>query len=221
MKIVSISDTHKHHRKIEFTDDMLSSDVIVCAGDITSNGEPHVVEDFINWFAELPIPNKITIFGNHETGFADAISGKRLNFLEQCKDKGVHYLEDSSITIDSIVFYGSPFSKRFYDWEFNVSEGEASVQKWNQIVPSTNVLITHGPVYGVLDEAPRGVGGFENVGCKDLLNRVWELDNLKAHIFGHIHASSGIEDVYGMKFVNASICTERYQPLNPPRVITI
>lgn len=36
------------------------------------------------------------------------------------------------------------------------------------------------------------------------------------HVFGHIHHSYGEKLFNGTHFVNASICNERYQPLNKP-----
>jgi Icc-related predicted phosphoesterase len=63
------------------------------------------------------------------------------------------------------------------------------------------------------------------VGDKHLLNRIHELSNLKAHIFGHIHYSAGQKYQQLAKsnpiFVNAAICDERYMPVNPIQVVEI
>jgi hypothetical protein len=53
------------------------------------------------------------------------------------------------------------------------------------------------------------------VGCELLRERVAELPNLKAHIFGHIHAGYGFMD----RFYNVSVCNESYEPKNQPIVI--
>ena len=43
----------------------------------------------------------------------------------------------------------------------------------------------------------------EHWGCELLADRVSDL-NLRYHCFGHVHASYGIEDRFGITFVNAS-----------------
>jgi len=60
----------------------------------------------------------------------------------------------------------------------------------------------------------------QNVGCLDLLERVGHL-NLTAHVFGHIHEGYGLYDRDGLRFVNASICNARFQPVNPPIILDI
>jgi Icc-related predicted phosphoesterase len=56
----------------------------------------------------------------------------------------------------------------------------------------------------------------EKVGCVNLLKTI-QKTKIKTHVCGHIHASYGYayspEDVL---HINASICNERYQPVNKP-----
>jgi Icc-related predicted phosphoesterase len=54
----------------------------------------------------------------------------------------------------------------------------------------------------------------------DLLHRIEQL-RLKAHIFGHIHEGYGEYILGGTRLVNASTCTVRYEPMNPPIVLDI
>jgi len=51
----------------------------------------------------------------------------------------------------------------------------------------TEILITHGPPYGVLDLTRRG----KRAGCESLLERLDKLDELRLHVFGHIHEAAG------------------------------
>jgi len=44
---------------------------------------------------------------------------------------------------------------------------------------------------------------------------------LKLHVFGHIHCGYGVYEEFGVKFVNASICDEQYNPTQPPIVVDI
>jgi len=60
----------------------------------------------------------------------------------------------------------------------------------------------------------------QNVGCTELLDRIDQL-KLKAHIFGHIHEGYG-EYLRGeTRLINASTCTVRYAPTNPPIVFDL
>jgi hypothetical protein len=138
-----------------------------------------------------------------------------VNFLQEA---GCIYLEDSGVTIDGKLFYGSPWQPRFYDLAFNVERGPQIAKKWANIPDNTNVLITHGPPHGILDDTIRD----GSQGCKDLAERIGELAQLKAHIFGHLHHDGGkmIEE-YGVKFANAAVCTDKYVPSNPPIVLEI
>ena len=89
------------------------------------------------------------------------------------------------------------------------------------IPDNTDVLVTHGPALGMLDETYSG----EGVGCQFLRERVDEL-HLKLHIFGHIHHSYGTRVTDGLgptptTFMNAAACDEEYQPTNPLQVVEI
>lgn len=222
MRIVAISDTHSYHNKLVIPD----GDVLVHAGDITFRGEIPIMASFSDWLKDLPHKRKVVIFGNHELGFA--YGPKRETAIQLVKDAGADYLENSGVTIDGVNFWGSPVQPWFHDWEWNYPRGPAIRAIWDKIPEDTNVLITHGPPWSILDQAPRGVADFENVGCKDLFMRIMEHQfQLKAHIFGHIHNGYGVhkqkidvglEECY---FVNASTCTEEYNATNPPIVIDI
>ena len=70
------------------------------------------------------------------------------------------------------------------------------------IVADVDILITHGPALGILDQNMAGI----YCGSNSLKNRVQELQNLKLHIFGHIHESRGTKIQNNKLFVNAAIC---------------
>lgn len=219
MKILSISDTHSKHRSIKIED----ADVIVCSGDITFRGELDILADFVNWMKNLPIKHKICVFGNHELDF-EGNGFKRPYALSALQNAGIIYLEDSGVEIDGVKFWGSPITPYFHGWEFNRHRGEEIKKHWDQIPNDTNVLITHGPPYGILDTVmniPSNSGRDLHQGCKDLTNKISDLTNLKAHIFGHIHCSYGIRKIHDTYFVNAAICNESYIPDNPPILIEI
>jgi predicted phosphodiesterase len=211
MKIILISDTHNRHREVTVP----NGDILIHSGDFSGRGNPYEVEDFLEWFTSHPHTNKIFIAGNHDVSFED-----KPEWLKDMLDKlppNIFYLEDSSVIIDEIKFYGSPWQPEFHNWAFNLVRGPELAEKWAKIPLDTNVLITHGPAYGYLDYT---IFGHQNVGCHDLLERIQEVKP-QIHTCGHIHHSHGSKyDKYTMYF-NASICDERYQPTNKPWIVDL
>lgn len=209
MRIVLASDTHEQHAGL----DVPIGDVFIHAGDFTMLGKLPKVRAFGNWIRALPHRYKIVIAGNHELTFETDLEAG-LEALGAGRD-GLTYLQDSGIVIDRVSIWGSPWQPWFYDWAFNLPRGAPIAERWKLIPEGTQVLITHGPPFGILDSVRT-----EHVGCADLLTRVGEVQP-KLHAFGHIHAGSGVATSNGIQFVNASICDEQYSPTNPVRVIDI
>lgn len=212
MKLIIISDTHNQHHdlKIPF------GQVLIHCGDFTSLGKWDKVTKFLEWFDEQPHPHKILICGNHEvepekahTHFEAMLEGY----------PGITYLYNSSTTIEGVKFWGSPYTPKFYDWAF-MKDPERMHLVWDCIPEDTNVLITHGPPYGIGDVNGRGF----HCGDKALLKRVKEL-SLSLHCFGHIHQSDKEDAKFTATsfgtFVNASTCTEGYKPKNRPIEVEI
>lgn len=220
LRIVSISDTHAQHRKLSLPD----ADMIVSAGDWSYKGEPEVVEDFIAWMKELPYQFKVVIMGNHELSYdKEPTRPKKIKALELMKEAGIHYLENSEVVINEYKIWGSPIQPWFHNWAWNYQRGPEIAEVWSKIPDDTNILITHGPPYGKLDRVEKWpTGAATNEGCKDLKARIQELSQLKAHIFGHLHLQGGqMLDVDGVKYVNAAVCDEKYQPINKIMVIDV
>ena len=203
---VAISDTHGMYRNIEIPD----GDVLIHAGDITRHGKLSELNDLNDWLGEQPHKHKIIIAGNHDWCF-ERQKNESLKILTNAI-----YLEDQSITIEGHNFYGSPWQPTFQHWAFNLERGKEIQKKWQLIHSDTDVLITHGPVFGILDEIFSG----ENVGCEALLSKVEEIKP-KVHVCGHIHEGYGEIISQGIKFINASVMNVRYQTTNSPIVFTL
>jgi Icc-related predicted phosphoesterase len=205
-RIVCLSDTHNCNHQITVPD----GDILIHAGDATIQGSPYEVEEFAHWFASLPHRYKIFVAGNHDWLFE--IDNRFARLLVS----NFKYLQDSSIKVEGLKFYGSPHQPRFYNWAFNLTRGAEMAEKWKLIPRDTDILITHGPPFGILDLTPQG----DNAGCEELRKRVVEI-RPKAHIFGHIHSGYGMKEEFGVKFINASTCDEAYEPTNSPIVFDI
>ncbi|XP_039718948.1 metallophosphoesterase domain-containing protein 1 [Pteropus medius] len=183
----------------------------------------------------LPYEYKIVIAGNHELTFdqefmADLIKQDFYYFPSVSKLKPENYenvqslltnciyLQDSEVTVRGFRIYGSPWQPWFYGWGFNLPRGQALLEKWNLIPEGVDVLITHGPPLGFLDWVPKKM---QRVGCVELLNTVQRRVQPRLHVFGHIHEGYGVMADGTTTYVNASVCTVNYQPVNPPIVIDL
>lgn len=208
MKLVCISDTHgKHGRMPELPD----GDVLIVAGDISNVGTREQIIQFNDWIQHRPHKHKLVIAGNHDWYFYRKPEKARA-LMTNCT-----YLQDESVVIDGVKFYGSPWQPTFYNWAFNLDRGEPLREVWNKIPDDTDILITHGPPAGKLDAAMDGRG----TGCVDLNDRVFKV-RPKVHIFGHIHECYGTLDIGSSTlYVNASVCTRQYIPSNSAIVVDI
>ena len=204
MKLVLISDTHNKHHQL----DLPPGDILIHAGDVSGRGSEREVLDFLNWFSKLDYKHKIFIAGNHDWLFEKASS-----LAKDIIPENIIYLNDSGIEIEGIKIWGSPISPWFFDWAFNRHRGEEIQKHWDMIPDNTDILITHGPVYGILDKTARG----ELVGCKDLLDTI-QKSKIKLHVCGHIHEAYGMEKNGDTLFVNASVVNLGYEVVNRPVV---
>ena len=226
MKIVCVSDTHGMIKQAGFP----QGDVLILAGDILKN---YVRNPLLDAFQQeaglreldafvktLGFKHVLMIAGNHDWLFERNKSAIQLA-------KNIIYLQDKEIVIDGVKFYGTPWQPEFCGWAFNLPRKGAKLRRvWENIPNDVNVLITHGPPWGILDKIdPNGTDHLsrdvEPLGCELLKERVEELKSLKLHTFGHIHGSYGQTTIDGVVYLNASLCDEGYQPVNPPQMIEI
>jgi len=203
LRIVAISDTHSRHRQVKLP----KGDILLHAGDISYKGRKDELIDFLGWFKSQKFTHKIFIAGNHDFFLEQA----KQSDIEKLIPEGVTYLNDSGITINGINIWGSPVTPWFHNWAFNRYRGNAINKHWELIPKDTHILITHGPVYGFLDQ----VINEQHVGCQDLLRHVLTIKP-KVHLFGHIHESYGSIRRSGIHFINASQVNELYEMTNPP-----
>lgn len=221
IKIVAFSDPHQRYAMVKVPD----GDIVICSGDISMTGNIQAVTAFCHWYGELPHKHKILIAGNHDWLFEnDPALGRQI-----CKDNGIIYLEDSGVEIEGIKFWGSPVTPWFNDWAFNraITDMEATYRNirpikpyWDMIPDDTDVLITHGPPYDILDEllavdgTPKGIF----VGCPELLAAVKRVKP-QCHFFGHIHCGYGEKHIDGTSFYNTCVLDEMYMVSNPVTIV--
>lgn len=209
MKIWHISDTHSQHGQLQVPPDI---DIVVHSGDATNIFDPlkNLIEmqEFLEWFSALPIHRKIFVPGNHDTSVE-----KNLIQRDIIKNHGIDLLIDEEIVIEDVRFWGSPWTPRFGNWAWMVDRGVIN-RKWDRIPDNTEVLITHGPPYGVLDATYNQQNNVELVGCSALMKRIRKLQP-QISMFGHVHSThdirnTGMREINGLqtRFSNGSCCDD-------------
>lgn len=203
MKLVILSDSHGLHEKIKIP----NGDVFIHCGDF-SHGDEQSLINFISWLSKLPHKIKLIIAGNHD-------SSLEINpNLSDWFGGVAEYLFNSGTSYKGINFWGSPYTPAYNNWAFNLNDREL-YNNWIKVPNNTDVLITHGPPYGILDKNLSGV----NCGCKHLLKRIVEVKPL-LHCFGHIHEGSGMNyhSHPPTTFINATILNGNYNLAHQPIV---
>lgn len=213
--VVVISDTHNRHRRLPALPD---GDILVHAGDFTLGGTQKEILDFNDWLKEQPHAYKIVVPGNHDIEFYES-----WHFARSLLSAADFVLNDKGVEVMGKKFWGSPWTPNFGDWAFMYDEREAEA-RWAQIPGGLDMLITHGPPKGILDNCVNyETRQLESVGCEHLH---WEVTNRarpKVHVFGHIHESHGQKDLNGTLYVNAAQLDDRLQPSSErgPIVVTL
>jgi Icc-related predicted phosphoesterase len=235
IKIAAISDTHNKHKKITVPE----CDLLVHAGDWTFEGKKHEVEDFAKWLDDQEQCKEIVaIPGNHEKLFEQMMPDSLRWFTDRCPR--AHLLIDQGVELFGIKIYGSPVQPFFCNWAWNRAPSDKDTElivdyrtgktklfkaikpHWDAIPGDTQLLVTHGPAQGILDQTTYACGDLrpDFLGCPLLLSRIKELKSLDLHFFGHIHYFGGSgRCVDGVSHYNASVCDEMYQPVNPLVVV--
>lgn len=228
MIIAHISDTHGRKPNIK---DVPFCDVLVHSGDLTTFGYKHEVVSMIDWFQNLIRIGKcrhvVFIAGNHDRSFDPKYAAEYkgitgmlrpdwlIEILSGLKHTNIHYLQNSSIEIEGIKFWGSPVTPWFHGerWAFNRYRGDHIDEIWKMIPFDTDVLITHGPPSYKHDFTVRTE---EYVGCENLRFRIKEIKP-KLVCFGHIHEGYGWSHDENTIYSNGSQCNEynefRFRPL--------
>lgn len=224
---MALSDTHCRHGRLTIPE----CDILIHAGDWSFNGTPAETRDFALWLNEQEAGHIVVVPGNHEEGFEAAYPRSLTWIKEACP--GAHILVHETINIDGLNIFGSPWTPWFHDWAYNAGRTitEAAHYKkpfigdlWAQIPRNTDILVTHGPPYDILDEVFRVSGDRHDpprfVGCEELRKAIQEIKP-QAHIFGHIHSSYGQKHENGISYYNVAVCDEMYCPTNPITVIEL
>lgn len=211
LKIVAISDVHERWHKLVIP----KCDLLISCGDYSFRGESRVVREFHEWLNKQDAKHIISVQGNHELWVEKNFEEAKLIAQNACPK--IHFIDEGLVEIEGLKIWGSAITPWFNNWAWNRKRSEIE-QHWKEIPDNTNILITHGPPYSILDQTTYFTGepkpGY--LGCEELYKRINELKDLDLHFFGHIHSPGG-QQVHrnGKSFYNTAICDEIYLPYNP------
>jgi len=232
LRLVIISDTHSDHQNISC---LPEGDILIHCGDLaksSTNLNPKEYSDFTEWFVEQPHPEKILICGNRDEFMDTGVISHRIKDLKEItkvqnyilKEESINYLNDSSYVINcehnSINIWGSPWTQQYGSRNkikaFQLPAGQLLREKWEKIPTNTDILMTHGPPYGICDLNTKGTSS----GCPELLQIVQNRIKPRLHLFGHIHEAFGIEKIGPTLFVNAAMLNKETKKIgNKPVVL--
>ncbi len=211
MIIDCISDLHGNFPELE------GGDLLILGGDYTSNDRSDQYIEFGLWLDKQRYKKKVLIAGNHD------VMVENTPKILDCPIWD--YLCDSGTEFEGLKIWGSPWTKTFRGMNprckaFTMETDEELGEKWELIPPETDVLITHSPMHGCLDQLQDGT----MCGSSTLQDRIAKLKP-KLHVCGHIH--EGYEEYHSQEglsfyptiFVNASYVNEYYEPVN--RIVRI
>lgn len=202
MKITIISDTHGLHRQFP----PLQGDVLIHCGDMLNlrDKDPAVLSDLDNWFGEQDFDLILCTGGNHDILLEDHVRQHGNPF------KNAIFLQDQSYVHNGINFYGAPWVPDLSGHAF-YQDAKGLRNKWSLIPSETDVLITHTPPSGILDQSSRGY----ELGCEYLSQELIRVAPT-LHCFGHVHASPGMVKKGRTTYVNASSVNSQIELAREP-----
>ncbi len=188
MKIDCISDLHGFYPTLE------GGDLLIVAGDLTARDEIDQYCEFFDWLIMQNYSHKVLIAGNHDNSILDGLD---FSF----EDERIHYLEDDGIEIEGLKIWGVPYSLWFSRINSKCAaftgDEEYLKSKYELIPNDIDILVSHTPAYGILDENIEG----EHCGSKSLLEAIQRIKP-RLVVHGHIHEQ-------GSKIIGTSVLTEK------------
>lgn len=182
MKIVAVADLHGDLPELP------PADLVLLAGDICptwSRAEDvrkqaaWLESDFRPWLESLQAARVIGIAGNHDVVFARA--------PECVPSLPWTYLQDSGCRFRGYGIWGTPWARVFDTWPFMLPEHELN-KKWRLIPEDTDILLVHGPAFGLGDTTGSPPQSAGSVTLRARLNSLAPM----LTVCGHIHEGRGL-----------------------------
>jgi Icc-related predicted phosphoesterase len=205
IRILAISDLHGQ------LPDIPPCDLLLIAGDICPDGSKAFQAKWLdtswrNWLEKIPAKEVVAVAGNH-----DRLFEKDLHLIP--KDLRWHYLQDSSIILFGLKIYGTPWQLPFWG-AFNLSD-KLLETVYEKIPDGIDIVISHGPPFGLFDEVPSYLETPLHTGSLSLRRRLLKVKP-KLVVFGHIHCSFGQTNLEDVLFANVSLLNNEMEMVHSP-----
>jgi len=185
-RILHMSDTHNLLTERIIREELPEADILIHTGDFTERGTMKECEEF-NRLLSGPLkdkyPVRIVIAGNHDLYNVGTEYGK----IKQALPGATHFLIHEQVEVDGLRIYGAPWWPG-HRWDYRTRSKHPDPAGFERIPMGTDLLLTHGPARGALDEAD-GVSG-NHSGSVKLAEEI-KKRRPKVHLFGHIHEQRG------------------------------
>jgi Icc-related predicted phosphoesterase len=200
VKVIHTSDTHNVCPAIP------EGDILIHSGDGTISSTTAELRNFASWMNSLPHKVKIYVPGNHDW----ELLNYRFDDYEKLFDDTVNLVTVGMVETMGLKIFGC-----------------AAPGGWGAVPAGVDILVTHYPPLGILDEIP-AFSKFNNgphainIGSAKLLEQVQHRIKPRYHLFGHIHECGGqFEKLGDTTFINAAHMDEYYKPTNAPMIFNI
>lgn len=242
MRIAATSDLHGNL-------DVLAPecDLLVVAGDVFPAGlgslrgrDDWLFSVFLEWLESCPASKVAWIAGNHDRHLEFQV--KSLAVSEK-----VVYLQDTSIEINGLKIYGTPWTRIIGQWAFSLGEtpkllddeGFPTVgiddlgrtHKLTRYAAREGISLRH--IYSripndtdilITHGPPHGVCDLDldgrHIGSRELRDRVVKVQP-RLLICGHIHGAYGTGQIGETLVANVSRVNDLYKPVNPPMIFEL
>jgi len=206
MIVDCISDLHG------FQPELPGGDLLILAGDYTARDRLTEWSAFFHWLKKQKYDKKIVIAGNHDNLFETGFPKTQQEAID------FEYLCDSGMEYNGLKIWGTPWTPLFDGvnpkCKAFMKSDMAINKKFSKIPEGLDILITHGPMYRILD------GNRDGYACgSQSLRQHIDRAPPRFHVFGHIHEQGGNQLMYkhcgpNTWCVNCSYVDENYKPVH-------
>ncbi|TFI56295.1 metallophosphoesterase [Sphingomonas parva] len=206
VRVTIVSDTHGRHRELALP----GGDILIHCGDMFDLfGAPPDLAEIDRWFGEQPYERILCTGGNHDRALEATLARRPQPF------RNAWFLRDARVEVGGLTIFGSPWVPDLPTHAFHKRQA-ALAALWAEVPAGPDVLVTHTPPNGVLDQSRSG----QSLGCRALASEIGRIAP-RLHCFGHVHASAGQRRIGETLFVNASSIESGTGRMRAPVTLTL